>query len=151
MAVLILRCFALAFSSFSKWGLLQCHVWFLIAEPGLRVWDSVFTASGLQNLGSVIVAPHVESPRTKDQTRLLCMVRWILMHSPTVHGLRCLLNSTLLRCGPCKHTDPSLLDEFLCCKQLDDHHPGEIPGHSWHPDDSFGSLPSGAPHKPLLF
>ena len=69
-------------------------------EPGLGVWDSVFTASGLQNLGSVIVAPHVESPRTKDQTRLLCMVRWILTHCATALGLRCCLNSTLLRCGP---------------------------------------------------
>ena len=106
--MLILCCFALAFSSFSKWGLLQCHVWFLIAEPGLGVWDSVFTASGLQNLGSVIVAPHVESPRTKDQTCLLCMVRWILTHCANAHGLQCFLNSTLLRCGPCKHTDPSL-------------------------------------------
>ena len=132
-------------------GFFSAMYGFSLLSQAVGVWDSVFTASGLQNLGSVIVAPHVESPRTKDQTCLLCMVRWILTHCATALGLWCFLNSTLLRCGPCKHTDPSLLDEFLCCKQLCDHHPGQVPGHSQHPDDSSGSLPFGAPHKSLLF
>ena len=150
--MLILHCFTLAFSSCSKWGASSVPRMVLIAEPGWRgVRFSIYSKWPLEPGLNIIVAPYVESPRTKDQTRILCMVRWILMHCAPVCGLRCFLNSTLLRYSPCKHTDPSLLDEFLCCKQLYDHHPGQAPGHSQHPDGSFGSLPCGAPHKPLLF
>ena len=53
-------------------------------------------------------------------------------------------NSILLSYGSSKHIDPSLLDEFSCCKQLCDHHPGQAPGHSQHPGDSSGFLPVGA-------
>ena len=60
-------------------------------------------------------------------------------------------NSILLSYGSGKHIDPSLLDEFLCCKQLCDHHPGQAPGHFQHPDDSFGFLPVGALHGSSLF
>ena len=35
-------------------------------------------------------------------------------------------NSILLSCGSSKHIEPSLLDEFLCCKQHCDHHISSI-------------------------
>ena len=60
-------------------------------------------------------------------------------------------NSVLLSYRSSKHIDPSLLDEFFCCKQLCDHHPGQAPGHFQHPDDSFGLLPLGACHGSSLF
>ena len=50
----------------------------------------------------------------------------------------------LLSYGSSKHIEPRLLAEFLCCKQLCDHHPGQAPGHSQRPDDSSGFLPVGA-------
>ena len=75
LAMLDLHCYTQAFPSRSKWashciGSSYCRAW-----AQVHGWEVVLTG---------LVAPrHVESSRTRDQTRVPCIGRWILNHWTT--------------------------------------------------------------------
>jgi hypothetical protein len=125
MAALGLRCSTLAFTSWSDWGLL------LLQSRGSR--------RGLQQwLAGLVAQRHVGSSRTKDQTCIPCIGRWILSRWPTREApgtwhllSKCLLITWLLPpvppltaaaesplCRlPCSH--PAL----CCVRRVPCHHP----------------------------
>ena len=104
LAALGLRCYTRAFSSCGMWGLffvavrgLLIAVASLVAEHRLQarglqqLWHvgSVVVACGLQSEDSVVVAPGLNcsaacgSSRTRAQTHVPCIGRWILNHCAT--------------------------------------------------------------------
>ena len=98
LVALGLRCSAQSFSSWGERGAtLHCST--------RASHCSGFSSCGAQAVGSrtqlwwrmgLAAPPHVESSQTRDQTRIPCIGRWILIHCTAGEVQRCVFKGQLL-------------------------------------------------------